>query len=140
MTAPTPPTNPAEPEIQFLRRVARVGLLAIRLLFWLLGAAALYTGLLGPPAWTGLSWETTHLFVFACAGLPLVLPTSTWLGRHWWLWALVACLMWFAPMLRESDHRYGFVLRMFAMTVGCATMVVWRTLWRLTAAPAVSRE
>ena len=138
MTATTPPTAPHEPEIQTLRRIARVGLMAIRLLFWLIGAMALYTGLFGPPEWTRLDWQTTHLLVFACAGLPLVLPSATWLGRRWWLALLVGCLLWFLPMLRDSDHRYGFILRFFATLVACATIVVWRTLWRLTAAPDVS--
>lgn len=134
----SPPTTPSEPEIQTLRRIARLGLMAIRLLFWLIGANALYTGLFGPPEWTGLEWETTHLFVFACAGLPLVLPASWWMGRRWWLALLVGCAMWFLPMLADTDHQYGFLLRIFATGVACATIVVWRTLWRLTAAPVVS--
>lgn len=133
MTATPPPTPAPEPEIELLRRLARIGLGAIRTVFWLAGALGIHTGVFGPPEWTGLRWPPTHLFVFACAGLPLVLPTDWWLGRRTGagLFLGAALLMWFAPLLRTGDHPYGFVLRLFATLVACATMIVWRTLWRL---------
>lgn len=141
MHQPPSPVPRHEPEIEVLRRIARIGLGAIRCAFWLVGAVAIYTGVFGPPEWTGLDWPPTHLFVFACAGLPLVLPGGWWIGhRRGALVLLVAAaLMWFLPMLRAGDHRYGFVLRLFATVVACATMVVWRTLWRL-GSDDVSRE
>jgi hypothetical protein len=132
------PAPPHEPEIELLRRAARLGLVVIRAAFWLAGALAVYTGLFGPPRWTGIEWPATHLFVFACIGVPLLLPTSWWLGRRW-RWALAAgCLMWLLPMFAADEHRYGLLLRVFASAVACASMVVWRTLWRLTTAAPVS--
>jgi len=133
------PLPPPEPEIELLRRLARAGLTVLRVAFWLAGAMMLYTGLFGPPAWTGLQWPAERAFVFACAGVPLVLPCEWWLGRGRWPALTLGMLLWFAPMLRDGDIRYGFLLRLFATMVACASIVVWRTLWRLSAPPDVSR-
>jgi hypothetical protein len=129
------PPPPPEPEIELLRRGARVALITLRVAFLLAGALMLYTGMFGPPAWTGLDWPTTHLFVFACGGLPLVLPCAWWLGPGRWPALVLGCLMWFLPMLRDTDDPYSYLLRLFATMVACASMVVWRTLWRLSAPP-----
>ena len=126
------PAPPHEPEIEVLRRIASGGLLAIRSVFWLAGAFGVWSGVFGPPDWTTLDWQQPEVFVFACAGAPLVVPSAWWLGRGRWLALGIGLVMVAAPMLHADDHRYGYVLRAFALLTGCLSMVVWRALWRLT--------
>jgi hypothetical protein len=60
-----------------------------------------------------------------------------WLfGRGRWIALAVGALLWFAAALLPGEREYGFVLRMFASLVACLTLLVWRTLWRLTQPPA----
>lgn len=127
-----PPAPPVEPEIELLRRVARGGLAAIRTVFVAAGSFGLWAGTFGPPRWSGLGGEQPDVFVFACVGLPLVLPPELWLGRGRWLALLLGIAACLLPMLHDGDHRYGYVLRGFGMLVACLTMVVWRALWSLT--------
>lgn len=130
MTPPEAP--PHEPEIEVLRRIARGGLVAIRSVFWVAGALGVWSGVFGPPASTGLDWQQPEVFVFACAGAPLVVPTAWWLGRGRWFALAVGVAMATVPVLHAGDHRYGTVLRAFALLTSCMSMVVWRALWRLT--------
>lgn len=115
-----------------MRRIATAGLVVIRALFWLAGAFAVWSGVFGPPDWTKLDWQQPEVFVFACAGAPLVVPSTWWLGRRRWVALAIGLVMIAAPTLHADDHRYGAVLRAFALLTGCLSMVVWRALWRLT--------
>ena len=36
------------------------------------------------------------------------------------------------PVCFENDSPYGYILRMFATLISFLSMLVWRTLWRLT--------
>lgn len=132
------PDLPREPEIELLATVARRGLWTLRAAFWLAGAIAILFGLwrsATPPvdeAGHAGSAPNALGVVWLCAGLPLVARTEWLFGRGRWP-ALAGCaLLWFGAIPLPHDHRYGFVLRAFASLVACLSLLVWRTLWRLT--------
>lgn len=135
---PTDPTSPPrEPEIEFLGRVATRGLVVLRTAFWLAGAVAIAYG-----AWRALlaperEGPASALGpVWVAVGVPLVLPVDWLFGRGRFAVLGISAALWFLPMLLPDDHRFGFVLRMFATLVACLSLLVWRTLWRLTLASA----
>ncbi len=138
---PTTPHEPHEPEIEALARVARGFLWGVRRLFWLAGAVAIGYGLIGlwqkRTGWSEVTPGQLHPLahvdaVWLCVGLPLLVPVDWLFGRgRWWALALLATL-WFAPRLLGGDDDFGYLLRIFASGVACASLLVWRTLWRLT--------
>ena len=77
--------------------------------------------------------------VWVCVGLPLVLPSRWLFGTGRWKALAVGLLLWFGPMLIDGDHAYGFLIRMFASFVACATLLILRTLRTLTAEPTAHR-
>ena len=142
--------TPREPEIEFFGKVVRLFLTAARWVLFCAGSFAVAVGVywLVQDARTAVSNEnqanastaypetTPQLmgFVWICAGLPLLLPVGWLFGRGRWIAAGIAALLWFGPIVCPLDHRYGFVLRFAASLIACATLLVWRTLWRLTKA------
>jgi hypothetical protein len=138
MTEAVPP--PAEPEVEFLARFARIALLLVRGLLFAIGAVAVVGAIwltLEPNAAAGetiapMPERLAHNSVFVCLGLPLVLPTRWLLARRWMALALFAAC-WLGPMLLEGDHDWGVLIRMFATFVACASVLVLRTLRGLTA-------
>ncbi|MFY9341170.1 MAG: hypothetical protein WAT39_01690 [Planctomycetota bacterium] len=136
--SPTTPPTPREPEIEALAKFARSGLWVLRRVFWCAGAFAIGWSLFAPGgAATGDSAGTTARFhvVWLCGGLPLVLPVGWLFGRGRWLALAAGVALWFLPsLLVAADPEYGFLLRMFASLVACATLLVWRTLWNLGSA------
>lgn len=143
MTDADAPEPPREPEIEFLGKLARAFLLVARLALGVAGAASLAYGL--KKTWTdGDGWAMDQWaframpsaagFVWITLGLPLVLPANTLLNRGRPQAALLATAvaLWFGPMALPDDSDYGFVLRMFATLVAFLSLVMWRTLWRLT--------
>jgi hypothetical protein len=128
MTAPDP-TTPREPEIELLGRIARHVLWGLRRVLWLVGATAVGFGVhscvwLGTPVFV---W-----FVWFAGGLPLLAPIDWILGRGRLVALSVGAFLWFLPSLLAGDQDHGWVLRVFASLVAVATLLVWRTLWRLT--------
>lgn len=141
---PTPPPAdlpPHEPEIEALARVARGGLWLVRRVFWLGGAVAVGYGafrsgadahwtfyaphsLATPPAATGVTW--------LCVGLPLLAKADWLFGRGRLVALALGGVLWFGAALLPEERDYGFVLRLFASLVACLSLLVWRTLWRLT--------
>lgn len=132
------PAPPREPEIELLATIARRGLRTLRAAFWLAGAAAIGFGCwrsATPPIDdAGLAGAAPNALgvVWLCAGLPLVARADWLFGRGRWPALAGGALLWFGAILLPHDHRYGFVLRAFASLVACLSLLVWRTLWRLT--------
>ena len=148
MTEELPP--PREPEIEFLARAARAGLRGVRVVLWLAGVVGIAAGsylLLRPDAASPVDVDANlafgdspaHDFVWFCPGILFVLPVDWTFGRGRWPLLVVSALLWFGPLVFPDDHRFGVVLRVFASGVAVASLLVWRTLWRLsdaaTAAP-----
>lgn len=144
MTDEPMPPPPREPEIEFLGKVAHVVLRLIRVVLFTAGAYSIASGIAqmtGPhedpegflkflliPSATGTIW------LWFTLGLMLVVP-SKWIftkGPAPWALLAVNALLWFVPMALGDDSRYGYILRMFASLIAFLTMLVWRTLWRLT--------
>lgn len=124
------PTTPREPEIELLGRIAARAIRILRRVLWLAGAAAVGYGL-----WRFLTQsERAGGFVWICVGLPLLLPIGWTFGRgRWRMLAVAAALVW-GPSLLPDDRDHGWILRCFAVLIPCLTLLVWRTVWRLTKA------
>ncbi|MFT4844208.1 MAG: hypothetical protein ACI8UD_003542 [Planctomycetota bacterium] len=142
MTDEPMPTQPREPEIEFMGKVAHEALRLIRGAFWVGGVAAIVYGYgqfvssyEAPPADPSSAVYPSALgTIWFTLGLPLMLPTC-WLLKKRWAgisMAIVYPLMWFVPMSLPDDSPYGFILRLFTTTVAFSTLLVWRTLWQLT--------
>lgn len=123
------PASPREPEIEFLGTLARRFLVLLRAVFFVAGIAAIAFGI---HALATAAGADVNGIVWLCAGMPLVLPVSWLFGRGRWLALAASAILWFGPALLAADHPHGWVLRLFATGVACATMFVWRTLWQLT--------
>ncbi len=143
-------TPPREPEIEVLAHLATGTLRVLRAAFWLAGAIGIGFGLHRSCSEGGLSFYAPYSaltvpsaigVVWICGGIPLV-ARAEWLfgrGRHrWWLLVLCAAL-WIGASWLPGDPEYGYVLRFFASLVATLTMLVWRTLWRLTPTGAAGR-
>jgi hypothetical protein len=139
---PTTPAEPREPEIEFLGKVARIGLAAIRVVFWVAGAGALVIGVvrivIPEPLFlfdAGPLNEPSRIaqhVVWLCPGLLLVTPVEWTFGRGRWPMLAASALLWLVPIWLPGEADYGFVLRMFGTLIAFLTLAVWRTLWRLT--------
>ncbi|HEX6813428.1 MAG TPA: hypothetical protein VF384_17550 [Planctomycetota bacterium] len=142
----SPVAQPREPEIEFLGKVARRVLAFLRAMLCLAGLVAIAVAIwltLDPPAGPTehaaippLSQRIAHNLVWVCVGLPLVLSSRWLFGAGRWTALALGGLLWLGPMLLEGDHSYGFLIRMFATFVACATLLVLRTLRQLTATGA----
>jgi hypothetical protein len=144
-----PFVTPREPEIEWLGRAARRALVGLRVLFWCLGAAAIAGAVWvtvdpalqqseqGEPA--PLATRVAHNLTFAAFAVPLLLPVGWTFGRGWKVALALGALLWLGPMLLPGDHPWGCLIRAFATLVGCAILLVWRTLWSLTAPAPVTR-
>lgn len=127
---------PREPEIELLGGIARRGLRVLRCVLWVAGAVGVAFGVWC--TWSGADAKApdTRLpalgFVWICAGWPPLLRVDWLFGRGRWIALIAGALLWFGPSLLAADPEYGFVLRMFATLIACVTLLVWRTLWRLT--------
>ena len=136
-----PPPTPREPEIELLGRIAGRFLWFVRRVLWLGGAAAIAHGcwrsstdsgwdldqpstLATLPAATGVVW--------ICLGAPLVVRVDWLFGRARHAALATGASLWFGACLLPREQEYGYVLRFFASLVACLTLLVWRTLWRLT--------
>jgi hypothetical protein len=158
MHPPPPSKPPHEPEIEALGRVAHGFLWLVRRALWLAGLCGVGYGLWrcwidegaanGLWLWlteAGATWSfrtspSAHGVVWLCLGFPALLPVGWTFGRGRWLVLAVSAALWFGAMALVEDHRYGFVLRIVATFVVAATLLVWRTLWRLTSAAAAARR
>lgn len=140
---PQPPfIVPREPEIEFLGKVVRIGLWALRGFFWLAGLAALVGSVFlvtspeaqmsepGPVPPVGE--RIADSLTWWCLGVPLLLPSGWLVGRGRWPMLFAGLALWFGPMLVDGDHRYGFVIRFFASLVAVSVLLVWRTVFSLT--------
>ncbi|MEO6597824.1 MAG: hypothetical protein ABIP94_24015 [Planctomycetota bacterium] len=137
--------NPREPEIEFLGKVARFVLAALRAVLWIAGVVALVFGFLGITAEPEYSLESTvrtnpiaPYFVWFCVALPLLLPTRWLFGKARWMQLVMLIPLWLGPMLLTGDHEYGFLVRFFATFVAVATLLTLRTLSTLTANPTTT--
>jgi hypothetical protein len=134
------PGAPREPEIELLARIARRGLIAARCVLFVAGLGAIAFAVIAagghaataPGAEDSAAARVAHHAVWVCAGLPLLLRTDWLLGRGRLPMLGVGIVLWFGPAAVDGDHEYGFVLRMFASLVACATLLVWRTVFALT--------
>ena len=132
---------PREPEIELLGRIARRGLWVLRRVLWIAGVVAIVYGvtmIVAPADASAADPEPLPKgpalgFVWVCAGWPVLVHVDWLFGRGRWIALGIAALLWAAPSLLVSDPEYGFILRFFATLVPCLTLLVWRTLWRLTA-------
>lgn len=133
-------TPPREREIEVLGRIAHGGLWFLRRVLWFAGAFAVCYGLVRTWSADEVATPGTTVpalgFVWICAGLPLLVPVDWLFGRGRWLALVAGVLLWFGPSMLSADPEYGFVLRFFATLIACVTLLVWRTLWRLTASAA----
>jgi len=137
-----------EPEIEAMARVARGFLWLLRRVFWLIGAAAVAFGIcLSLDVGEGWTFIAPYAAVssgpgagsvWVCLGLPLVLRADWLFGRSWLRLLCLGAALWFLPSLLPDDHAFGFVARVFASLVACLTLLVWRTLWRLTSPAPVA--
>jgi hypothetical protein len=134
------PKPPREPEIEFMGKVARRVILLLRVAFFSAGALAIGHGLQEMAA-TGsadslppMQAHNDRGVVWIALGLPLVVPSRWILSKTRALKAMLAvfALLWFVPVCFENDSPYGYILRMFATLISFLSMLVWRTLWRLT--------
>ena len=147
-----PPANPPhEPEIEALGRAAHGFLWLVRRVFWLGGLGGVGYGVWrcwadhGSGLWfyapySALTVPSAKGVVWLCLAFPALLPVSWTFGRGRWLVLAVSAALWFGAMTLPDDHRYGFVLRIVATFVAAASLLVWRTLWRLTSAAAAARR
>jgi len=134
------PTPPREPEIEFMGKLARCALRIIRAAFFGAGTYAVVFGcqqLFGSEAAASLPPTQAHWdrgVVWIALGVPLMLPNRWLFTQSRARIALIVgfAALWFAPVWFANDSPYGFILRMFATLVAFLTMLVWRTLWRLT--------
>ncbi len=143
---PSPP--PREPEIEFLGKLARRALVGLRCLLFVAGAVAIAGAIYVTLDPRVLLWEDelipalpariAHNLVFVCVGIPLLLPGRWLFARGRWIALAAGCALWFGPMLLEGDHEYGWLIRMFASFVACASLLILRTLRTLTAATSAS--
>ena len=144
-------TNPREPEIELLGKLARGFLLAARGVFFLAGVTAIIYGSKraliqgGGWEWPGFAWRampSASGAVWAALGLPLVLRADAVLNRGRTQFALIiaSAMLWFGPILLQDDSAYGYILRLFATFVAFLCLAVWRTLWRLTGAGLPSQD
>jgi len=146
---PAAPPGPAflgkrEPEIEFLGKVVRCGLLALRGLFLLGGLAAIAgavyltfepaAGASEPAPIPPLATRVATSTVWWCLGVPLLLPTGWLFGRGRWPMLAAGLALWFGPCWLEGDHSYGFVIRFFASFVAVSVLLVWRAVFALTRA------
>lgn len=46
---------------------------------------------------------------------------------------VAAAALWFSASLLPDDVEYGYLLRVFGSVMACLVLLVWRTLWGLTA-------
>lgn len=147
VTSPTEPAPPREPEIEALARIARTALWLVRRVFWVAGAVAVGHGVWRSGVDGGWSFVAPYALatlpaatgiVWLCLGLPLLVRTGWLFGRGRWPALGLGAALWFGACLLPMDHTYGFVLRLFASLVACLSLLVWRTLWRLTAAAALA--
>ncbi|MGC6486835.1 MAG: hypothetical protein ACON4Z_04260 [Planctomycetota bacterium] len=140
---PGPERAPREPEIELLGKLARAGLLLVRLAFLCAGAASLAYGLKKSLTvgdgwdWQQFAWRSTPSAagaLWVTLGLPLALPADFLLrrGRTQTGLLVATALLWFGPTVLPDDSDYGYVLRLFATLVAFLCLAVWRTLWRLT--------
>ena len=135
------PTPPREPEIELLGKLAHGMLLVIRAALWGGGVFALAQGfqqMVDPeqPDLLSMAAHSDQGAVWIAVGLPLAVPSRwilTW-GRAAKIMLAILAVLWFAPLWLENDSPYGYVLRMFATLISVLSMLVWRTLWRLTQA------
>jgi hypothetical protein len=122
---------PREPEIEALGRAARAFLVVLRAAFWLAGAVAIGFG----------AMRTVHPelssrgAVWLCVGVPLVLPIGWTFGRGKVPLLVAGVLVWFGAGLLPQNENWTWILRPFASLVAVASLLVWRTLWRLTPEP-----
>ena len=147
-----PPAQPPhEPEIEALGRVAHGFLWLVRRVLWLAGLGGVGYGLWRCWAEGGAGWTFVAPYslvtmpsakgvVWVGLGFPALLPVGWTFGRGRWLVLAISAALWFGAMALPDDHRYGFVLRIVATFVVAATMLVWRTLWRLTSSAAAARR
>jgi hypothetical protein len=137
----SPPTGnpPHEPEIEALGRAAHGFLWLVRRVFWLAGLGGVAYGLWRCWADHG-AVPSAKGVVWVGLGFPALLPVGWTFGRGRWLVLAVSAVLWFGAMALPDDHRYGFVLRIVATFVAAATLLVWRTLWRLTSTAAAGRH
>lgn len=144
-------TPPHEPEIEALGRAAHGFVWLLRRAFWLGGLGGVGYGLWRCWADEGAGWTWVapyHLMtipsakgvVWLCLGFPALLPVDWTFGRGRWILLAISAALWFGAMTLPDDHRYGFVLRITATFVVAATLLVWRTLWRLTSSAAAARR
>ncbi len=132
------PQPPREPEIEALGRAAHGFLWLLRRVFWIAGAifAGYGAARCGNAEWTFHTPYTNtaqvHGFTWLCVGLPLLARCDWLFGRTRWLALAIAAALWFGPGVMQDDHTFGFILRIFATVVAYATLLVWRTVWRLT--------
>lgn len=150
MTELQPPNvaPPREPEIEFLAKVVRFALLALRFAAGTAGVVAIAFGVatitgvraVNPyvPASpndgsiSGPVTATAPDVVWLCIGIPLVLPIAFTFGRGRWPLLALGALLWFGPMALDGDHPWGWLIRVFASLVACSVLFVWKTLWSLT--------
>jgi len=136
------PPPPREPEIEILGMIAHGALALIRVVFFGAGVWAIVYGiqkmrepLLSPgPGLATVALPSAAGTVWLALGLPLILRCK-WMftkGALQWSLLVILALMWFVPMGLNDDSPYGYILRMFATLVSILSLLVWRTLWRLT--------
>jgi len=146
------PQPPREPEIEFLGKLAHGALVVARIVLALAGIAAICYGCW--QAYYGSAWPLVapdsevptpagsspagSSIVWFTVGLPLVVPADCWLTKNRYRpWLLgISAVLWFAPSLIGDATQYGYILRMFATLIAVMSLLVWRTLWRLTEQPA----
>ncbi len=132
---------PREREIELFAKVVRVFLRAGRVLFAVVGAAAIAASVyaLADPAVVyseadplpPLSARIAHGAVWWCLGIPLLVPVRWLFGRGRWPMLALGLLLWLLPMLLAGDPAYCFVIRFFASFVAVSVLAVWRTLYAL---------
>lgn len=129
-----------EPEVRVLSRLAKIALLLVRAIFILIGFGLIATSVYyvidpirlytTPEAVPPFGELVARQLTFVCAGLPLALPVRWTFDRGRWPMAAIAVLLVTVPMAFEQDPACCLI-RAFACFVGCAAILVWRTLWHL---------
>lgn len=147
-----PPTHslpPREPEIEFLGKVVRFGLLALRGVTVIAAICAIAYGFVSfgeiRPFIGGFDGGIPRnaLFyapsvVWFCIGIPPLLPVKWLFGRGRWPMLALGVALWFGPMWLDCDHEYGWLLRFFSTVVALSVLFVWKTIFALTQSRAGS--
>lgn len=130
--APPPPTPVHEPEIVFLGKVVRIGLLAFRGATQLAALVGIFFGVSQMVPTADTPATVAPHFVWFCIGIPPLVSTTWLFGRGRFPMLAMGIALWAGPSFLADDSDYGYIIRFFASLVALSVLFVWRTVFDLS--------